>query len=185
MTETNTPSPESMGASSNGPTTATPSQTTAPDPTGTAQSAPAAPAAREAEPPEPTNWVGWIMFGGLVGIMLGIFHIFQGFIAVLRDDYYLVNSDGLAVKVDYTAWGWVHMGIGLLMLLSGAGLLAGYTWARWTTVVFVLISAIINVGFLKAFPIWSVLMIALCVITLWAVVVHGREMKTYADRRSW
>ncbi|TWD80062.1 hypothetical protein FB561_1134 [Kribbella amoyensis] len=132
--------------------------------------------------PEPTGWTGWLIFGGLVGLMLGIFHFFQGFIALLHDDYYLVAKSGLAIEFSYTTWGWIQIVIGVLMIASGAGLMVGQTWARVTTSIFVVVSAIISAAFLKAFPIWSALMIGLCVLVLWATIVHGREMKTYADR---
>jgi hypothetical protein len=124
-----------------------------------------------------TGWVGWIVFGGMMLVMLGTFHIIQGLVALLRDEVYVVGPSGLVVNVDYTTWGWTHLVGGALAILVGACLLAGQMWARVVAVVIALLSAIVNVAFLPAYPIWSVMMIAIDVLVIWAVTVHGSEIK--------
>jgi len=81
------------------------------------------------------------------------------------------------VSVDYTAWGWVHLIGGIIMALAGISLFAGRMWARVVGVILALASAIVNVAFLSAYPIWSAIMIALDVLVIWALTVHGAEMK--------
>jgi hypothetical protein len=128
--------------------------------------------------PEPTAWTGWIAFAGMMMVLLGSFHAFQGFLALLDDGYYAVRDDSLAVQVNYTAWGWVHLILGVVLALAGVSLLAGRMWARIVAVLAALGSALVNVAFLAAFPVWSMIMIAFDVIIIWAVMVHGREMKS-------
>ena len=125
----------------------------------------------------PTGWTGWIVFAGMMMIVLGTFHAFQGLVALFKDEYYLVSSKGLAVNVDFTTWGWVHLILGIVVALAGAALMAGQMWARVAAVFLAFLSAIVNVGFLAAYPVWSSLMIALDVLVIWAVIVHGGEMK--------
>jgi hypothetical protein len=43
---------------------------------------------------------------------------------------YVVGENRLAVDVDYTVWGWVHLVLGLVAGAAAFGLLAGQTWAR-------------------------------------------------------
>ena len=133
--------------------------------------------------PEQTGWVGWIVFGGTMMVLLGMFHAFQGLIALFQDDYYLVGKNNLTVHVDYTAWGWVHIGLGVVVLAAGIGLLAGRMWARVVGVIVALASALVNVAFLSAYPVWSAIMIALDVLVIWAITVHGSEMRTPGDPR--
>lgn len=128
--------------------------------------------------PEPTGWVGWIMFAGAMMLMLGSFHVIQGLVAIFDDKYYLVGKNGLTVSADYTAWGWTHVILGAIVIAAGAALFVGQMWARVVAVGVAFLSAILNIGFLAAFPIWSTTMIALDVLVIWAVTVHGREMKT-------
>jgi hypothetical protein len=124
-----------------------------------------------------TGWVGWIVFAALMLVMLGIFHVMQGLVALLRDEVYVVGSDGLVVNVDYTSWGWTHVIGGGLAILVGACLLAGQMWARVVAVIVAMLSAVANVMFLPAYPVWSMIMIAIDVLVIWAVTVHGSEVK--------
>lgn len=133
--------------------------------------------------PEPTGWVGWIAFGGVMMIMLGVFHAIQGLVAIFQDTYYLVGKNDLVVHVDYTAWGWVHMIIGLIVLFAGIGLLVGQMWARVVGVIAALVSAVVNIAFLAAYPVWSTIMIAIDVLVIWAIMVHGREVRPPAESR--
>ena len=130
-------------------------------------------------PAEPTGWVGWIIFAGTMLVILGIFHAIQGLVALFNDSVYLVGPKGLVINVDYTAWGWIHLIGGIIVVLAGVALFAGKMWARILAVIVAVISAIINVVFLPAYPIWSTMMIAIDVLVIWAVTVHGSEMKSY------
>jgi hypothetical protein len=100
-------------------------------------------------------------------------------VALLRDEVYVVAKSGLVVNVDYTTWGWVHIAWGALGILVGVCLLAGQMWARVVGVILAFLSAIINVGFLPSYPVWSGIMIALDVIVIWAITVHGGELKEF------
>lgn len=124
-----------------------------------------------------TAWVGWVVFAGMMLILVGTFHIVQGVVALFRDEVLLVAESGLVVDVDYTAWGWTHVIWGALAILVGACLLAGQTWARVVAVIVAALSALVNITFLPAYPIWSAIMIAVDILVIWAVTVHGSEIK--------
>ena len=127
--------------------------------------------------PEPTMWVGWIAFAGTMMVLVGAFHAIEGLVALFQDSYFLVGRNDLVVHVDYTAWGWVHLIAGAVMALAGAFLFRGQMWARVVAVIAAFCSALINIAFLSAYPIWSTMMIAVDVLVIWAVMVHGRELK--------
>ena len=125
----------------------------------------------------PTAWAGWVVFGGVMLIMMGTFQAIEGFIAVFNDDFYLVRPSGLVINVDYSTWGWTHVVIGVVAVLTGAGLLAGNTAARVVGVGIAVLSALVNLAFISAYPVWSTILIALDVIVIYAIIVHGREVK--------
>jgi hypothetical protein len=127
--------------------------------------------------PEQTGWMGWILFAATMMIMVGIFHAIQGLVALFQDEYYLVGKNGLTLHVDYTAWGWVHIVLGVVMAGAGAGLLVAQMWARIVGVVVALVSSVVNIAFLAAYPLWSMIMIAIDILVIWAITVHGREMR--------
>jgi hypothetical protein len=121
--------------------------------------------------------VGWIAFAGITLVMLGGFHVFQGIVALVKDQYFLVSSSGLVIDVDYTTWGWTHIIAGAVVLMAGVGVFAGQMWARVVGTLVALVSAIINMVFLPAYPLWSILMIAFAIVAIMALTVHGSEIK--------
>jgi hypothetical protein len=128
--------------------------------------------------PRTTGWVGWIVFAGVMMLVLGMFHAFQGLIALFQNDYYLVAENGLTIHLNYTAWGWTHLIFGIVVVAAGAALLVGQMWARVVGVVLAVLSAVVNIGFLAAYPIWSTIMIAVDILVIWALTVHGAEMRS-------
>ena len=122
-------------------------------------------------------WVGWVNFAGLMLVLVGAFHVIQGLVALFRDEVYVVGQHRLVVDVSYTAWGWAHLVWGALSILVGSCLLVGQMWARIVAVIVAMLSAIANVAFLPAYPVWSAIMIAVDIIVIWAVTVHGGEVR--------
>lgn len=135
---------------------------------------------RQAPPPEPTGWTGWVLFGSMMMILLGSFQAIAGLVALFDDGYYLVGSNGLVVDVDYTAWGWVHLIVGLVAVAAGFGLASGRMWARVLGITVASLSAIVNFAFIAAYPLWSLTMITLDVLIIYAIAAHGRELQTQA-----
>ncbi|MGZ4427282.1 MAG: DUF7144 family membrane protein [Nocardioidaceae bacterium] len=124
-----------------------------------------------------SGWVGWIAFAGIMMTMLGLFHIIQGFVALFNDKYFVVAKSGLVVHANYTAWGWVHIIAGAIVLAAGFAVFAGQMWARVVGTIVALVSACLNLAFIGAYPLWSLMMIALDVIIVMALTVHGSEIK--------
>jgi hypothetical protein len=125
---------------------------------------------------QPSGWVGMVVFGGLMMIVAGTFHAMAGLVGLFNDSYWLVPSSDLVVTVNYTTWGFVHLVLGVLAIAAGAGILAGQAWARVTGVVLAVISALVNIAFLAAYPLWSMLIIALDVLVIYALIAHGKEV---------
>jgi hypothetical protein len=123
-----------------------------------------------------TGWVGWIVFAAFFMIINGIFGALQGLTALLRDEsYFVVNKDGL-LTFDYTSWGWIHLILGIVLIVVGIFLLRGAAWARVLAVILVGLHMIAQFGFLSAFPVWGIITIAVDVVILYALLVHGREV---------
>jgi len=143
------------------------------------------------QPPEETGvrlpgvegrgWVGPIIFAAVMMIVLGFFHGFQGFIALFNEGYYLVDKNGLAVHIDFTAWAWVHLIVGTIVFVAGFCLLLGQMWARVVGVILAVVSVLVNAAFLAAYPFWSGIMIAFDILVIWALTFHGRAVRARDD----
>lgn len=139
------------------------------------------PASYTHRPRETTAWTGWVVFGGVMLMTLGAFQVIQGLVALFDDGFYLVRPNGLVVHANYNTWGWTHLIIGAVAVVSGIGLLMGNMAARVLGVLAAVVSAIVNLAFLSAYPVWSAIVIAIDVIVIYAIIVHGGELKE-ADR---
>jgi hypothetical protein len=123
------------------------------------------------------GWLGWIFFAGVLLIMVGVLQVIEGLVALFDDGYYVVGADQLAAPVDYTVWGWVHLLVGVVAALIGVGLLTGNTVARGAAVGLASFSALASLAFVAAAPAWSVIIIAVDVLVIFAIVVHGGELE--------
>jgi hypothetical protein len=114
---------------------------------------------------------GWVFFAALVLFMVGAFNVIIGLSAIFSDEVFQVTSEGLIVW-DYTAWGWIHLILGVVMILTCMGLLQGAGWARWTAIVFAMVNAIAQVAFITAFPLWTLLIITLDLIVIYQLTAR-------------
>ncbi|MFL6160792.1 MAG: hypothetical protein ACJ74U_01060 [Jatrophihabitantaceae bacterium] len=124
-----------------------------------------------------TAWKGWIVFAGIMLMVMGAFQAIEGLVAIFQDDYYAVSKNGLVVHVDYTAWGWVMLVIAVLNFAAGYGVLRGLTWGRIWAIGIAALSIIANLGFTSAYPVWVVMIVTLDVIIIFALCVHWDEMR--------
>jgi len=124
-----------------------------------------------------TGWAAWISFAAVMLAVVGVLQVMQGLAALIDDGFYVVGRSGLVVDVDYTVWGWTHLLLGALAILVSAGLLAGNTLARIVGVGIAMVSAIVNLVFLPAYPWWSSLVIVFDVLVIYGLTAHGAEMK--------
>ena len=109
--------------------------------------------------------------------LLGVFHMFEGLIALFRHSYIVFPTQGLTIQVSYTQWGWVQLIAGVLVFLAGLGLFTGALWARTLAVILVAVSALINFAWVTSFPIWSLTLLAIDFFIINAIIAHGAEMK--------
>jgi hypothetical protein len=118
---------------------------------------------------------GWLTFAGIVALVVGVFNVIDGLVALFRNDYYLVTSQDILV-FDFAAWGWIWLVLGAAQITIGAGLLTGRPWARAAGVVMAVLVAIGQLAFLRAFPVWSVLVIAMCLLLVYALTARPRDV---------
>ena len=122
------------------------------------------------------SMAGWIGFAGIVMVILGGLTFFEGLIALARDNYYVATGEGFLV-FDVTAWGWIMLVWGIVLAGIGLALLAGNSWARWTSIVLVSINVFGQLGFLGNTndTLWLLTTLTLNIIVLYALIVRWDE----------
>ena len=123
-----------------------------------------------------TGWSGWIVFAAIMMIVGGSLNLLYGVIAAVNDDW-VVFTNRANVYLDLSEWGWVHIILGGVVVLSGIGLLSGNILARAVAVLVASLSLIANFFFIPVYPLWALTVIVIDVLVIWAVTAHGREMR--------
>jgi hypothetical protein len=123
--------------------------------------------------PSPTA-AGWIAFAGIIMIIAGAFQMFSGLVALVDDEFYVTTPE-YVLQLDTTAWGWIHMLIGLVLVASGIGVYSGNVLAR-TVGVFVAAASMLSVFlWLPWYPFWGFVVLFVDISVIWALTVHGRD----------
>ena len=121
-----------------------------------------------------TGWVGWVYFAAFMLIAIGFFQTILGFTALLNDQW-LVKAGGNLLLLDYTTWGWVHLILGIVSMVVGTGLFNGSTWARIIAIILVMFNFLAQFAFVSVYPLWSIIIMVVDVLVLYALTVHGAE----------
>jgi hypothetical protein len=120
-----------------------------------------------------SGWAsGGITFAAVVLAIVGTFQILDGLVAIFNDDFYL-RTENYTFNLDVSAWGWIHLLLGILFVATAWGLYSGSTWAGVTAIVVASLSAIANFMFIPYYPLWAILVIALNLWVIWALTRPG------------
>jgi hypothetical protein len=110
-----------------------------------------------------TGAVGLTVFAAVMMIMVGIFQAIAGVVALFNDTFYVVGEK-YVFQFDVTTWGWIHLTLGMVIVVAGFGvILAG-------------VSAVFNFAWLPHYPLWAIAIITLDVFIIWALTAHGRDI---------
>lgn len=119
---------------------------------------------------------GWILFASVMMMLAGGLQATFGLIAVLNDEW-VVWGNRASLYFDLTTWGWLHMIIGTIVVVCGLGLLTGNLFARIVGILVAVGSLVTNFLFVPAYPVWALTIIVVDVLVIWAITVHGGEMR--------
>jgi predicted membrane metal-binding protein len=127
-----------------------------------------------------TRWTGWIGFAGCLMLIIGGLDFFQGLIAIIRGQYYVLTPQQIVV-FDMKTWGWITLIWGIVVALAGMGLLSGASWARWFAIVVGSLTLFEQLGFVGSaqYTLWALTVLALLGITLYALIVHWDDAGEY------
>ena len=117
-------------------------------------------------------WRGWVRFGGVMMTIIGAFAALEGIVALALPTTYF-SADGTVLAISFSGWGWIHLILGVLVLATGVSLLGrdAPSWARGTGVVLVAVNMLVQLAWMPAYPLWSIILLALDVFVLYALIV--------------
>ena len=123
-----------------------------------------------------SGWaIGYTTFAAFAMMLIGSFQAIAGLSGILDDKVY-VPTQKYVFEFDVTVWGWIHLILGVVIVLAAFGLFSGAVWARTIGVILATMSAIANFAFIPHQPVWAIVVITIDVAVIWALTVHGRDI---------
>ncbi len=121
----------------------------------------------------PNDWaLGGVIFAAAVMVLVGLFQFGAGLVALLNDEFFVV-APNYTYDIDLTAWGWIHLVIGVVVFLGAIGLFSRKPWAGMLAIFLALLSAFANFFFIPYYPFWALVIIALDVWVIWSITRPG------------
>jgi hypothetical protein len=119
--------------------------------------------------------MGVTVFAAMFMMLSGLWSFFEGLAAIIRGSYFVVLPN-YAFHLSVTGWGWFHLILGIVMFGAGCALFTDALWARVVAVCLAGLSALTNFLFIPYAPAWSIMLIAVDAVVIWALV---------SPRRGW
>ncbi|MFJ9420079.1 MULTISPECIES: hypothetical protein [unclassified Streptomyces] len=120
---------------------------------------------------------GWTVLAGVLMIIGGVMAILEGIAALAHDHVFLVTRDYF-FRYSLTGWGWIHLILGVVILLAGCALFSGAVWARMVGVTLAAIAALANFLWIPNAPFWAIVMLAMNITIIWALCTADRRRVT-------
>jgi hypothetical protein len=111
---------------------------------------------------------GLAMFAGVLAAIMGTMNLIYGLLMLFNTEFVALTEEGL-FYVDVTAWAWLLVIFGAVQIGAAIGILTGQTWARLVGIAWASLIVVGNMFFLPGYPFWSLLIIALGVLIIWAL----------------
>ncbi len=117
---------------------------------------------------------GWVFFAAILTAVAGIFNVIYGLVVLFNSQWIAVTEDEVLL-FDLTAWGWFLLSFGVVLLLTAAGMAGGQSWARVLGVIWGGMVIVGQLTYLNIYPVWSLVIITLSILVIYALTVHGEE----------
>lgn len=107
-------------------------------------------------------------------VVIGVLDVIWGLAALFNNDIVVVGGHGVLL-FDITTWGWIQLLLGIVLGLTGLGLLAGATAARWAGVFLLGVNAVLQMVWFPAAPLWAFLIIILDTVIIYHLCVNWEQ----------
>jgi hypothetical protein len=111
---------------------------------------------------------GVTLFAAVLLVVIGFVDLLRGIMGIAADDVF-VTTPNYIFKFDLTSWGWIHLVLGVLAMVAGAGLFQAARWARVLGVAIAALLIIANFLSIPYYPLWSIVAIAFCAFVIWGL----------------
>jgi hypothetical protein len=116
---------------------------------------------------------GWLTFAAVVLVTAGIMRVIDALWAFDKDDEIGEGLQVLLWEDNLTAYGWLWLVVGILLIAAGFAVLSGSEAARWFGIAMASIAAISSFLWVYVYPIWSLVGTLIAFAVLYALATYG------------
>ena len=120
---------------------------------------------------EASHGDGWVMFAGVMLVMVGTLNVIQGIAAISNSKFFVGNAT--FIFSDLNTWGWIVLALGAIQGLTGIGVWLRVRGVRWVGVFFATLNAIAQLFFIPAYPFWSLALFTVDILVIYGLVAYG------------
>ncbi|MFE7239905.1 hypothetical protein [Streptomyces sp. NPDC057580] len=110
---------------------------------------------------------GASLFAGAMLMLSGPLSILMGASGIAQDIVF--SASRYAYRFNLTAWGWIHLVVGVALVVAGLGVLTNKSWGRGAGAVAAGISLITQFMFVPYYPAWSIPVMTLDLLIIFAL----------------
>jgi hypothetical protein len=116
--------------------------------------------------------VGWIMYAWLCLVIVGVWNIFEGILAIGRSHFYTSTGAHYVIS-DLRTWGWIVTIWGVIELLAAASVWRGAQFGRWFGIVVAGVGIIVQFFWFPLYPFWALTLMFLYFLVLYGLAAYG------------
>ena len=114
---------------------------------------------------------GWILFSGIVLVLLAMLNLIDGIAAVSKSSFFV--ADAKFVVSDLKSWGWFMIVVGLFQGVTAIGVVLRWRGWRWVGVSVAGVNSVMQLVFMPAYPLWAICLFALDMLVMYGLVLYG------------
>jgi hypothetical protein len=117
---------------------------------------------------------GLVTFAGVMLVIAGAFNLLDGFVALVKDDYYIADE---LLFGSLSAWGVLWLLVGAMQLFAGYEVMKRKSWGVILGVLLAGVNAITQLMFLGAYPAWSIAILVVDGLIIYALTARTDEFE--------
>ena len=112
---------------------------------------------------------GWLFFAGLLLVLRGTVDVVNGLWFIDRGD----AAIDTVVFDRLETWGWIHLIVGVVIVVVGFSVIVAQRWAITTAIVLASLGIVLDAFWLPTHPFHAIVAMALSGLALYGLVVYG------------
>ena len=126
----------------------------------------------------PVEGSGWVLFAGIMIMMVGVLNIIWGIAAIDRSSFFV--QDTQYIFSDLRTWGWIILVLGGLQFAAAFSIWAGGSIGRWFGIAAATVNAIAALLSIPAYPFWSLAIFAIDILVIYGLAAYGGDRRIVA-----